>query len=384
MVQNLFNRAQNSASETDLSSQDPRSPFGKEGLPLIDWEPVGVTRHVAEEVTEAVAKFRNDRSAAYRKWQDQTEEALTEWIDPTRLDSDAGDECLSPDDYQPPSRARLSPIASGGLVVASTEFSKRLGQQNRNFAAVEMEAAGVMASVDRTDGVNAMIIRGISDFADEKKSDLEKVEDAECRKAAVFSAATYLRTFLSAGFLQRARPTVERQKQIARQERRKFTEKGYSADTLEITHEGGPATSFIRQHELASDSITKPASEASGITVAVELEVMPNRTFPLTAIRVEMPALQEPTVIAQRVTIDGIRIPNRGNSHSQFESPYTLNSNEQVILRVERRFQSEKSYRQQPEFDSATDTEIVLEIPGSNGKTHSYYLDGWIGPSEGL
>lgn len=64
-------------------------------------------------------------------------------------------------------------IASGDVVGAAVPFADWLRQHNRGRAALEMEAGGAARAVYQRGETNLIVIRGISDFADERKKDLD-------------------------------------------------------------------------------------------------------------------------------------------------------------------------------------------------------------------
>jgi nucleoside phosphorylase len=68
------------------------------------------------------------------------------------------------------------PVASGDLVVADPAFRDWLLSHDRKLAVVEMEAAGAARAVREHDqDVGLLVLRGISDFADERKAALDAV-----------------------------------------------------------------------------------------------------------------------------------------------------------------------------------------------------------------
>jgi nucleoside phosphorylase/tetratricopeptide (TPR) repeat protein len=99
----------------------------------------------------------------------------------------------------------LGPIASGDVVGAAQAFSRWLRRRNRKLAAIEMEAGGVAtATHSRTDPRHLLVVRGISDFADERKSALDALrsqtgEQGVWRRYAVHNAARLLQAFLRSG-----------------------------------------------------------------------------------------------------------------------------------------------------------------------------------------
>ena len=97
-------------------------------------------------------------------------------------------------DIQPDSRkntcAYFGSIVSYA-VIASDTFKKRLKSIDRNVLAVDTESAGVFESA-RTHDVPSITIRGISDFADNGKSQLEHDTGGIVRRIAAKNAASYI------------------------------------------------------------------------------------------------------------------------------------------------------------------------------------------------
>jgi nucleoside phosphorylase len=79
----------------------------------------------------------------------------------------------------------IAPIASGDIVGAASEFTRWLQtNRDRSLAAIEMESAGAAyAAYSRVEGVPVLVVRGISDFADARKAELDKTESSH-RKGA--------------------------------------------------------------------------------------------------------------------------------------------------------------------------------------------------------
>ena len=67
----------------------------------------------------------------------------------------------------------VGPIASGDVVGADEAFAQWLRQHNRFRAALEMEAGGVARAIYRSGQTELLVVRGISDFADKRKQDLD-------------------------------------------------------------------------------------------------------------------------------------------------------------------------------------------------------------------
>jgi nucleoside phosphorylase len=79
----------------------------------------------------------------------------------------------------------VAPIASGDVVGAASEFARWLRtKRDRTLTAIEMEAAGAAyAAYARIQGVPLLVVRGISDYADERKAELDRVASPQGRGA---------------------------------------------------------------------------------------------------------------------------------------------------------------------------------------------------------
>jgi len=89
-------------------------------------------------------------------------------------------------------------IASGPTVGASVAFSKWLQAKcDRSYKVLEMESAGVAAATTLTASpVPTLVIRGISDFGDERKNDLENESGGTIRTVAMANATYFLMALL--------------------------------------------------------------------------------------------------------------------------------------------------------------------------------------------
>jgi nucleoside phosphorylase len=85
-------------------------------------------------------------------------------------------------------------LASGQVVAAAGAFGCWLKERrDRAYQAIEMEAAGVLAAVHRQlDPQRTMVIRGISDFGDERKKELDRIAKGVFR---VFAMRNCIRFF---------------------------------------------------------------------------------------------------------------------------------------------------------------------------------------------
>ena len=93
-----------------------------------------------------------------------------------------------------PPQLHLEPVASGDFVVKSVTFGRKLRKEiHSKIAAVEMEARGMYQALYReAQRRDALMIRGISDYADRNKSKLEKQSKDGWRAFSVANAARLL------------------------------------------------------------------------------------------------------------------------------------------------------------------------------------------------
>lgn len=97
---------------------------------------------------------------------------------------------LPPPIPNPPPRVFLVPIAAGGSVVASTRSAiwERLRNNYSDAVAVEMEGYGFLQAAYANPGVDALIIRGISDLIDNKSEvDAKNFQKLAANHASAFA-----------------------------------------------------------------------------------------------------------------------------------------------------------------------------------------------------
>jgi nucleoside phosphorylase len=93
-------------------------------------------------------------------------------------------------------------VASGPTVASAGSFVRWIKERNRKFLAIEMESAGVLAAIyQRADPARSLVLRAISDFADERKAELDRVQGGGLRRYAMGNACRLLWRLLEAGEL---------------------------------------------------------------------------------------------------------------------------------------------------------------------------------------
>jgi nucleoside phosphorylase len=155
-----------------------------------EFEHAGWSWRAGRRVVSYVRHFRYlMESCEFRAWQERArsrhDPALAEGIGPLIGENP---------DYS------VGAIASGPVVGAAGSFSSWLRQQNRLVQAIEMEAAGAARAIYENDDADLIVIRGISDFADERKKDLDSTSShgrsGAWRRYAAVNAFDLLATFV--------------------------------------------------------------------------------------------------------------------------------------------------------------------------------------------
>jgi nucleoside phosphorylase len=106
---------------------------------------------------------------------------------------------------RPPSVQRVH-LASGSIVGASSEFKDWLRQRDQALKALEMESAALVAAAEcRQPHIRTLVVRGISDFADDQKSELDGIGGGMLRRHAMRNATRFLCLALRLNILPRHR-----------------------------------------------------------------------------------------------------------------------------------------------------------------------------------
>lgn len=99
---------------------------------------------------------------------------------------------------------QISHIASGPFVIKSTTFQEIIKLRDRNIKAADMESGGVLASTtQRLESIPTIILRGISDFGDERKNELENDFKGAFRSYAMNNTMNFLLGIIKSGFVRK-------------------------------------------------------------------------------------------------------------------------------------------------------------------------------------
>ena len=139
--------------------------------------------------------WSNTAKAAFEKWQEEGGGELDADTVPENLRFQVG--------FRP--SISIGHIATGNVVGAASEFTRMLQRRDRKLAALEMESSGMLSAVHKhRPETMTLVLRGISDFADERKSDFDGIGHGQFRRAAMRNATRLLLAALTS--LLRGKP----------------------------------------------------------------------------------------------------------------------------------------------------------------------------------
>lgn len=97
-------------------------------------------------------------------------------------------------------------VASGPIVSAAEGFQSWLKSRDRSLLCIEMESAGFLAAIfDKEMKPATIVVRGISDFGDTRKSELDRIGKGAVRKVAALNAIDLLFRLADADALPRCK-----------------------------------------------------------------------------------------------------------------------------------------------------------------------------------
>jgi nucleoside phosphorylase len=140
-------------------------------------------------------------------WMADGEPAIAAWCQSAALRQPG-----APGDPPGGPKVHIGPVATGDLVVAAQAFTNWIRTADRKLVALEMEAGGAALAAYHNDQADFLVVRGVSDYADDRKNALDAGQDAAgvkdaWRRYAVKNAIEYLTILLSsAGFPWREQP----------------------------------------------------------------------------------------------------------------------------------------------------------------------------------
>jgi nucleoside phosphorylase len=167
-------------------------PEGREGWAL---QPRPRVFHGDHALLQEVANFRFVHAAIHDTWRGVGARDLEAQVGAAAREQLVSEGLLAAE----PGLLRVH-LASGPVVVAVDAFARWLRGHDSSVKAVEMEAAGLVeAAATRAEPIRALVIRGISDLGDERKSKLDAIGKGGLRRLAMRNATRLLLALLEAG-----------------------------------------------------------------------------------------------------------------------------------------------------------------------------------------
>ena len=138
-------------------------------------------------------------SDAYTVWEQAGLQKLLGW-----LGSNSMDELIRQRLIGKTPNLHTGHIASGPMVGAANQFVQWLKEKHdRKLLALEMESAGVLNAAHKR-AVKSLIIRGVSDYSDERKSELDRLGGGALRRYAMNNALELLWVLMDQQLINRA------------------------------------------------------------------------------------------------------------------------------------------------------------------------------------
>jgi nucleoside phosphorylase len=136
---------------------------------------------------EHAANLKYAHSEAAQNWENACQRKLMELVGTV-----AGAELARQNLVRATPKLHMGHIASGPIVGGASTFVKWLkDKRDRKYLALEMESAAVLKAAHKR-GANSLIIRGISDYSDERKVELDKIGGGALRRYAMNNALSLL------------------------------------------------------------------------------------------------------------------------------------------------------------------------------------------------
>ena len=150
------------------------------------------------DLVKATQHLKFARPSVYKKWQEVGQKHLAESI--------PAHKALQKKNWLGTAPVYVAgTLASGPVVAAAKSFLDWVRSIHRKYLALEMESGGMLAAVySRADPTRSLVLRGISDFGDDRKKDLDAIGGGGLRRYAMGNTVRLLWGLLEAGELPRA------------------------------------------------------------------------------------------------------------------------------------------------------------------------------------
>ena len=145
-------------------------------------------------LAQGIQNLRFAHAAAYQAW-------VTACATDLRDELSAGADVTSEHVRERPV-IKVGHVASGNVVGAAEAFTARLLTRDSSLLGLEMETAGLTrAAHNRAKPVRTLALRGVSDFGDGRKTELDNVGSGVFRRVAMRNATRLLLTLVEVGVL---------------------------------------------------------------------------------------------------------------------------------------------------------------------------------------
>jgi len=187
------------ATEVESYAQDAKA-VEAEGPLKFAFQDAGQAYRPNEDLVNEVRNFRFAHAEAFADWQRSAWQKLQSEVPEDALQALLDERLVG----QRPA-IHEGPMASGPFVGATTDFCAWVKTKNRKFLVLEMESGGFLAAVSAaTLPAHSLVLRGVSDYGDERKAQLDRIGHGVLRRWAMANAVGLLWKLLEAGVLPRA------------------------------------------------------------------------------------------------------------------------------------------------------------------------------------
>jgi nucleoside phosphorylase len=182
-----------------------------DGVAGVAFERAGDSFKTKHALLDRVRNFEFANRASFQKWETGCEARC-------RSLGAAVDSLRSSDLLRSKPAQREGHLASGPVVVTSGPFVAWIRSGDRACLCVEMEAGGAMitAHMDSSQR-DVLVLRSISDFADDRKAALDQIGGGSLRRYAMENATDFLWSIMEAGVLPQGPDSVVRPASKGRQ-----------------------------------------------------------------------------------------------------------------------------------------------------------------------
>lgn len=170
----------------------------KKGDPF-ELEPSGDPYRPSPDLVKSLRNLEFANDDDFRRWQEHSSKQLQKLIPEEQLGP-----LIQTGIVRKNPRLVEGHVASGPTVGAAKSFLKWLKGRDRNYLALEMESGGVLAAIqDVIDPKRSLVLRGVSDYGDQRKKQLDRFKDGVFRRYAMCNAIQLLWTLIDLGALPR-------------------------------------------------------------------------------------------------------------------------------------------------------------------------------------